>query len=56
MHIYTHFMHTYAHSCAHTGLAYALLAGLPAVYGLYGSFVPVIVYSFLGTSMHISVG
>ncbi|XP_019864177.1 PREDICTED: solute carrier family 26 member 6-like [Amphimedon queenslandica] len=38
------------------GLAYGLLSGLPAVYGLYGSFVPVIVYSFLGTSRHISVG
>jgi len=38
------------------GLAYALLANLPAVYGLYASFMPVIVYSFLGTSKHISVG
>ena len=26
------------------------------MYGLYGSFIPVIVYSFLGTSRHISVG
>jgi MFS superfamily sulfate permease-like transporter len=38
------------------GLAYALLADLPAVYGLYASFVPAIIYSVLGTSKHISVG
>lgn len=38
------------------GLAYSLLASLPAVYGLYTSFMPVIIYSFLGTSRHISVG
>ena len=38
------------------GLAYGLLAGLPAVYGLYVSFVPVLVYSLLGSSRHISVG
>jgi MFS superfamily sulfate permease-like transporter len=38
------------------GLAYALLADLPAVYGLYASFVPAIIYSVLGSSKHISVG
>ncbi|XP_064398686.1 sulfate transporter-like isoform X3 [Halichondria panicea] len=38
------------------GLAYSLLATLPAVYGLYASVVPVVVYSVLGTSKHISVG
>uniref|UniRef100_A0A6Q2Y6T2 STAS domain-containing protein n=1 Tax=Esox lucius TaxID=8010 RepID=A0A6Q2Y6T2_ESOLU len=38
------------------GLAYALLASLPAWYGLFTAFFPVIVYLFLGTSRHISVG
>ena len=27
------------------GMSYALLAGLPAVYGLYGALVPVFVYA-----------
>lgn len=38
------------------GLAYALIAGLPAVYGLYASLVPLIVYSFMGTSRALGVG
>ena len=32
------------------------MAGLPPVYGLYSSFIPVILYSLFGTSRHISVG
>lgn len=37
-------------------LAYALLAGLPAVVGLYASILPQLLYSFLGTSRTLAVG
>ena len=38
------------------GLSYARLAGLPPVYGLYGAFVPVLVYAGLGSSRELAVG
>ncbi|KAJ6666289.1 hypothetical protein lerEdw1_000561 [Lerista edwardsae] len=38
------------------GLAFALLVNIPPGYGLYAAFFPVIMYFFLGTSRHISVG
>lgn len=38
------------------GMAYALLAGLPARYGLYASTLPAIVYALFGTSRHMPVG
>ncbi|CAL8358189.1 unnamed protein product [Merluccius merluccius] len=37
-------------------IAYSLLAGQDPIYGLYTSFFSSIIYAFLGTSRHISVG
>ncbi|KAG2489555.1 hypothetical protein HYH03_012006 [Edaphochlamys debaryana] len=38
------------------GMSYANLAGLPSVYGLYGAFLPCIVYSLVGSSRQLAVG
>ncbi|MGA0896064.1 MAG: SulP family inorganic anion transporter [Flavobacteriaceae bacterium] len=38
------------------GMAYALIAGLPPIYGLYAALTPQIVYAVLGTSRQLAVG
>jgi sulfate permease, SulP family len=37
-------------------MAYALLAGLPAVTGLYASMLPLVIYALMGTSPALGVG
>lgn len=38
------------------GMAYAVLAGVPPIYGLFASLVPLLVYPLAGTSRHMAVG
>ena len=38
------------------GMAYAMIAGLPPVYGLYASIFPLLVYMLLGTSKNVAMG
>jgi len=38
------------------GMAYALLAGMPPIYGLYGGLIPLFIFGVLGTSRQMSIG
>lgn len=38
------------------GIAYAMIAGLPPIYGLYTALIPQMVYAIFGTSRQLSVG
>lgn len=38
------------------GLSYASIAGVPSVYGLYGAFMPCIIYALFGSSKQLAVG
>ncbi len=38
------------------GMAYAELAGLPAVNGLYAGFIPLLAYALLGSSRQLALG
>lgn len=38
------------------GMAYAMLAGMPPIYGLYAGLIPPIIYALFGSSPHLSVG
>jgi SulP family sulfate permease len=38
------------------GMAYAMIAGMPPIYGLYAALVPLLVYPLFATSRHLAVG
>ncbi|HBU78501.1 MAG TPA: sodium-independent anion transporter [Muricauda sp.] len=38
------------------GMAYAMIAGMPPIYGLYAALVPQLVYALMGTSRQLAVG
>ncbi len=38
------------------GMAYAMLAGLPPIMGIYASILPMIIYAFTGSSSTLSIG
>lgn len=38
------------------GMAYAVIAGVPPIYGLYAGVIPLLLYPLLGTSKNLSIG
>ncbi len=38
------------------GMAYAMIAGLPPIYGLYAALIPIVMYAIFGTSRQLAVG
>ncbi|MBE7628745.1 SulP family inorganic anion transporter [Tenacibaculum piscium] len=38
------------------GIAYALIAGLPPIYGLYAALIPQLIYAVFGSSRQVAIG
>ncbi|CAM1344810.1 SulP family inorganic anion transporter [Tenacibaculum amylolyticum] len=38
------------------GIAYALIAGLPPIYGLYSALIPQVIYAIFGSSRQVAIG